>query len=256
MRKWIRLTKNEDGAEMIEAVIIYPMVCFCIFFLLYMGLYILQSMTLTSYAQKIAVLAAREIARPGYISLITSNNDAYANGAVEMNLQDYSQEITNDNNKKNGSALVQIPTSAAGINVHAYRYWTTTIFEPAPLLCKTDGQYKEMLRTMVKDKSFMVTNGDNIVVNISTKNNIVAQYVTVSVEQDLARFPILEALGINTPKISVSARAAATDMDEFVRNTDIAVDVATVVTKKLGIDFGSIKTKVMDAVKKMKMKVE
>ena len=71
---------------MVEAAIIYPIVFLCLFFLIYMGLYILQYMSVSAYAQKVALLASREIAYPGYIDMVDKDRKKYSNAALEADL--------------------------------------------------------------------------------------------------------------------------------------------------------------------------
>ena len=77
------LLKDESAAELIEAAIIYPVVILFLFFLIYIGLYIMQNMTVAAYSEKVAMLAAREVAHPGYLDMFVGGSDVFSNSAVE-----------------------------------------------------------------------------------------------------------------------------------------------------------------------------
>lgn len=238
MKKWIRLIKKEDGAELIEAAIVYPVVFLCVGFLFYVGIYILQYMTVMSYTQKVAVLAAREISRPGYIAMVKKPEDTLGTASVEMQIEDYTKSIT--------TASLSLPTSAKGINARAYRFWS-----PKPI-GDAGSSYAKVLQAMVDNNSIMKSE-KSAKVEIDSSNYVVAQYVDVTVTQKVVDFGMLEAFGIKTPTIKVTAKAAATDIDEFVRNTDLVVDTLDTLAKKLGIDVSKIKDKISEAKKKLGM---
>ncbi|MCQ2417722.1 MAG: hypothetical protein MJ071_07920 [Oscillospiraceae bacterium] len=241
MKKWKRYLRNEKGAELIEAVLIYPVVFLCIGLLLYLGIYILQYMTVSAYAQKMAFLAAREISHPGYIEMITDNEAAYGTAAVEMADVDVTQE-KNDNNELQ-IAWVNIPTQTKKAIDTAYRFW-----KPDPI-SDTKGEYEKILKSLV-DKNSLMKSKDNTKVTITSKNYVVAQYVIVEAEQDLIDFSLLKAFGVETPKVKVQAMASATDIDEFIRNTDLVFDALKVLAKKLGIKADKLKS-VLDKARDM-----
>ena len=93
-----RFWKDERGAaELIEASLLYPIIFICIGLLLYFGLFILQTISVQNYARKTALLAAREVAYPGYINMIT--DEAMKSSAVELQLNDYDKSIMDESNK-------------------------------------------------------------------------------------------------------------------------------------------------------------
>lgn len=242
MRKLLRLLKKEDGAELIETVIIYPIVFLCIGFLLYLGVYILQYVTVGSYAQKVAVLAARELSHPGYISMVTDPEKSYATGSVEMDLEDYSEKNAADK-------YINLEADPKKVHARAYRFWSRNP------IGKAGSEYAAVLTALVDNKSILKSES-SAEVEITSSNYIVAQYVDVTVKQKLVNFGILEAFGVDTPVIEVSAKAAATDVDEFVRNTDLVVDTLDSLAKKLGIDISKIKEKIDAAKEKLGMKYD
>ena len=232
MKKITSFFRKEDGAaQMIEAAIIYPIVFLCITFLIYIGLYILQYMSVSAYAQKVALLASREIAYPGYINLVSG--DPYADASVEANL---------DNSNGSFDGLINLSFDPSTVKARAYRYWKSN-----PL----DGYeqpFKNILAKMIRENSIIGAKNEVDIV-IKSENYFVVQYVTVSVSQQLMDFPVLEFFGIESPTVKATVQASANDTDEFVRNTDFAVDALNVIANKLGINVDGIKQKVQEAKK-------
>lgn len=248
MKKRFRFLCREDGAELVEAAFIYPLVLLVISGLIYTGLFILQYMTVGAYAQKAALLAAREVAYPGYISLIDADN--VSNSAIEIALDDYSKSVSSDENKANGQ-IINFPTAAYDVHARAYRYW-----KKDPLECGALEDYQaksileNILSAMVNQNAILVGKVDADI-TITCRNVIVAQYVTVDVEQDLVNNQLLRALGVKNPSVHVSAVASANDTDEFIRNTDLVCDALEMIAKKLNIDVDSIRDKVSAAKQKL-----
>lgn len=227
--------RKEDGAaELIEAVIIYPVVFLCIAFMLYVGLYILQNITLQTYARKTAMLAAREIVCPGYIDMFAKEEyKAYSDASVEgvENLVEY----------------ININKDPRNTDIRPYRY----MFSSDPISGHTDG-LETILKNMVENNSIIGAKKD-VSVEVKSKNYFVVQYVDVSVEQELFDFPVLEYFGIENPKISAKVEASANDTDEFIRNVDFVADTLEYFAKKLGIDVKGIRDKIEEVKKKFKL---
>lgn len=238
MKKLWNLMKREDGAsQMIEAVIIYPVVFMCLFFLIYVGLFILQSVTVSTYAQKIAMLASREISYPGYLAMVT-NKDVYSDASVEGSDQLLgSLKLNNNPHKGNGQT---------------YRYWALNLGADEDGFAKTSMMpdetykaYETILLDMIVDNSLMSAKSrDSIKVDIKTKNNFIVQYVKVEVSQPLMGFPVLDYFGIETPTVKASAQTTVGDTDELVRNVDFVTDALAAFANKIGLDVAGMKQKV------------
>lgn len=222
---------DETGAaQIIEAAIIYPVVFMILFYLIYMGLYILQCVTVESYAQKIALMAAREVAHPGYIDEIDKD-------AIDASV-DYS-----------GNNDISLPDDPREIGVSsAYRY-----FAPKNLISKEKQDYlKNQLRNLIKTSSIIGNSDGDIKVDITFKNYVVVQQVEVKATQKLASFPVLEFFGMNDDlTVSSTAVASVNDSDEFIRNVDFIDDIIETIGKKLGIDIDNIRTKIQNVKEKM-----
>lgn len=221
---------DETGAaQIIEAAIIYPVVFMILFYLIYMGLYILQCVTVESYAQKIALMAAREVAHPGYIDEIDSN-------AIDASVDYSGNEIHLSNDPK-----------SIGVS-SAYRY-----FAPKNLISKEKQDYlKNQLENLIKTSSIIGNSDGDIKVTINFKNYVVVQQVEVTATQKLASFPVLKFFGMNDGlTVSSTAVASVNDSDEFIRNVDFINDIIETIGKKLGIDINNIKDKIQNVKDKM-----
>lgn len=241
MKKQIRFLRCENGAELIEAALIYPLVLLVISGLIYFGLFVLQYTTVSAYAQKIALIAAREVAYPGYVGLISQ--DKLEGSAIEVQLDDYSQAASSD--------VIHINTSVKDVNTRAYRYWS-----PDPLDTASFNDYQpkstltEMMTNMVEHNSIMVGK-QSAEVDIQCENLLITQYVTVEVDQQLMNNQLLTALGYQNPTISVRAMATVNDTDEFIRNTDFVCDALEMLAQKLNIDVKSLRDKVTEFKEKL-----
>lgn len=230
--------QNESGeATMIEALIIYPSVFLVIFFIIYIGLYILQSMTVGAYAQKVAVLVSREVSTPGYHSLIDENH--YSTATIELN-------SGLDNINIDVSQMAKEMTLFTVV----YRYWQ--IGNDKILTQENKEYYSNILVSMLNNNSIIPpANDSGLEVKISCKNNVISQLVTIEVEQELMSFDFLSIFGIDSPKVKASAVATVSDTDELIRNTDFAVDAMDALASKLGIDTSNLKDTVNNALKKL-----
>lgn len=257
MKRKNHFLRREDGAELIEAALIYPFVLLILGALLYMGVFILQYVTVAAYAQKVALLAAREVALPGYIKMISQ--DTVETSAVEIALDDYSQKLTSDANSVNGP-IIKIPLKAKMANARAYRYLRSDPLEPTLIernMPDDENKYKakdtltEIMDRLINENSIMLGRQD-AEITITGDNVIVAQYVTVDIRQDLMNNQLMTALGVENPYVHVTAMASANDTDEFIRNTDFVCDALQMIAKKLNIDT----KKVYDKFEQVKEKLQ
>lgn len=227
--------KSERGdAEVIEAAILYPVTFMVIFLLIYIGLYILQMMTVSAYAQKVALLAAREVASPGYSTLLESSR--YSTSVAEA---DFSLEKDTENKGKY-TGKIHLDNKASSAKTRAYRYWGDNA------LNQDDAKYyKKVLEDLVKYNS-IISGGEGKSINaeISCRNYFISQFIDVKVTQQLMRFPVLEYFGIQNPTVVGTATATVSDTDELVRNVDFATDAIDALARHFGIDINTVRDKV------------
>lgn len=226
------LSDEKGAAQLIEAAILYPVVFMILFFLIYVGLYMLQAITLESFAQKTAIIAAKEIARPGYINEI---------GANSMN-----------------DAAVELNSSVSLSSGYKFDFWTLYrycdfISKDKKMLINDDN--RSTLSSCVKNMAnqFSIIGAkDDVSVEIKPENYFFSQSVTVNVTQSVLEFPVLSFFGIDaSQKITASACASVSDTDEFIRNADFIYDCVNFLCKKLGVDLNSITSTISSALDKI-----
>lgn len=223
---WGFIKSENAAAEMVEAAIIYPIVFLFLFLMIYIGLFIMQTMTVGAYAEKIAMLAAREVAHPGYVDMFSSGGEkAFGSGSAEADAI-------------YGVPIIELETNANNIDPRPYRYWY------APLSDDDKAVYKNILLKMVKNNSILCAG--NVTAKVDCKNYIVTQYIEVEVKQELTSFAVLDFFGIDNPSVKASARATVSDTDEFVRNINFASDAIEAIAEKCGVDISKLKNKIKD----------
>ena len=127
----------------------------------------------------------------------------------------------------------------------AYRYW-----KKDPINGYSSGYENSLLNIIGSASILNSKNKDSVKVTIEGKNYFITQYINVKVEQEVINVPILEFFGIDTPTVSASAVSSVNDVDEFVRNSDFAIDTVGAIAKKLGIDPKNIKAKISGIISK------
>jgi len=243
------LRKSESGAvEMVEAVIIYPFVFLALGVIIYLGIYMIQYATVQTYAEKIALYGAREIASPGYLEMITSANRQAVLGSAAV-------EADMDVTEEDGLAVIDSGTmkinfDPGNVDVRPYRYWSfDTKNEEAsgPFSKSSMTILNGLLKNMVSNNSILCSN--DVETNIECENYFLVQFVNVTVSQKIKGMEMLSFFGIDTPKVEVSCKCPVNDVDEFVRNTDFAFDTIEALAEKLGIDVDKLKDKIEDVKK-------
>ncbi len=251
MKKWKKKLRDERGAALVlESAILYPIVFMCIFFLIYMGLYVLQQSALDAYAQKIAILGAREVAYPGYLQL--SSEDIYGNGAVEADLGELT--TTDEGDKKLHSVSVFCTFDTGDVKTDAYRYWRLTkkTDKRGPMSVNAQQKLVDILEGedgLVAKYGFF--GGKNVKATVECQNYVISQTVTVTITQDLMDLGVLGFFGIEAPQAKAVAKATVGDSDELIRNTDFVLQVVDSLAAKLGINVDSMKSSVTKALQKV-----
>ncbi len=185
-RKRVGMLRSESGAaQFVEAAFIYPVVFMCLGFLIYVGLYVLQYTSAAAYAQKVGILAAREIAYPGYINLCS--DATYSTAATEA---DVSDEAAASDDIFHGTVNINFNPDAA--QTRAYRYWTANPLEGY----ETD--FRNILLAMVNNHSIIGTK-NTATADIYADNYFVVQYVTVKLTQQHLDFKLRDYFGIESP---------------------------------------------------------
>lgn len=231
MRAILEKIKNENGeAEFIEMTLIFPLVIIILMFLIYIGAYIYDSVTIYNNSQMIAVAVSREVQIPGYEKF-------YSNGGITTKA---------DFNWNDGYyPAPDIINSIMSIH-KPYRYWTQNMVEDV-----TVTSMEKALKNMISNKSFLVST--DVTCDIKVKNNYLSQNVEVNVKRKVNVPKFFEYIGLKSSwGINITAVAVVSDSSEFVRNTDMVFDLANYLLKEIKIGGKSVDEQIVNFKQKFK----
>lgn len=215
--------RNEKGAVMVEAVIIFPIVLFTVFFLIYLGLFKLQEIAILYQVQRAAHQGAMVVASPGYREL-----GDYTGKTIDFTTAPEEVDAYYQAYHKNLLVLYrEIFGSGAWVTEGELQTFLETLGQDTMILAGVSG----LDETMTIQRGMFST---------KVKAEVVFHFPTPGV---LKYFGFGEEL-----QFKQGAESTAVNPAGFVRNIDLAGDVFVVVTKKLGIQDDL--SKVMEGIKK------
>lgn len=196
--QWIKKKlKDETGAsQIVEMTIIFPIVIFVMGALIYLGCYVVQGVSMYTYAQRMAVYAAREISYPGYEKLGNMTQ------AVDF-----------------------VAIQEASVNTIFAQSWKPYRFlSQGNNMIGNKNDLESNLRSLVSSTAFIKSGAPECSINV--KNNIFNQKVTVTISKGITVPSFMVAIGVpeDSMKIHVGAVAVTLNATEFVRNTDFVFD--------------------------------
>ena len=200
-----RFFRSEKGAvSVIEAALVYPVVIFTVVTLIYMGMYIYDVSLLNDRARTAAVTAAKTVTFTGYDEL----GDVY-------------------------SSLELDPKAPAPDRAHVDKYYS----ESSPYRYFVNGKADDKFAAKVCDyASGGMFRGSGVTCTVDVKRKLFDREVVVTVEKNVTLPGILRLSGVKTGrKMTATASAVTSDPAEFVRNTDLVMEAATVIGNKTGI---------------------
>lgn len=199
---------------LVEATFIFPIVFFCMFFLIYIGMYILQSVLIYTQTQKVASIVSKSMAVTGYekVGKHTADN-------VNFDFKD-NKYFTQD-------SVNTIYDEKAKL----YRY-----FYPDPIAGNSDIESINSSLTSLID-NLSIISGGGVTCDINAKNYFINQTVSVTIKREGAIPEVFSYIGMDgvSSDITVTATAASCDGAEFVRNTDMVYDFVTFLSDRLHI---------------------
>lgn len=228
----IKKIKNECGSvQVVEMTLIFPLVIILLGFLIYAACYIMQGVMMYNDAQRIAMVASRQAAIPGYSSLYNSSNGLTSKADFDWGM---------------GVSINKTTVDTVMSEKRPYRYFMLNNFIPADEVDSLESN----LERLVESGSFLASSSVNC--TITPINYFVCQLIEVNVVKEIDLPPIMEYIGLQSGlNIDVTVRATVTDPAEFVRNTDMVFDLATFLSEKINIGGESVAVKI----KKFKAKV-
>lgn len=215
--------KEEKGALMVEASIVFPIVLLTVFTLIYLGLFKLQEMAMLYQVQRVAHQGAHVLANPGYQELgeYTEKQIDFSSNPADVSAY---YKATHEN-------LLVLYRELAG-----YGAWTS------------ERELQEFM-DKVAESTLILAGGSYAENTVTIDRGLFATQITAEVT---FRFPtpgVMQYFGYpDSLAFKQSATAVAMDPASFVRIVDLAGDAITVVSEKLGIQ-GDLE-KIMNGIRK------
>lgn len=201
-----KLINEERASTIIEYTIVLPIVFFSIALLILMGYIECQKSVMEAAVYRGAIKASKMIADPHYAEITEGYNSKSDPDITSYNLK----KANYSDNKPYRYMLGNLDGMVSGVKDEVASYI---------------GTFK-----LFNDNSS--TGDSGVQIDVKTKNLFVYQTVTVSAAQSF-RIPV--AFGIYHPelmKLQAQAVVAVSDAPEFIRNSDLVVDVARQTVEK------------------------
>lgn len=230
MKRLRGILADDSGAvQVIEASLIFPIVFLVVGFLIYLGSYTLQRISMYNHAQKIAVITSRELSFPGYEVL----------GAEKSSNADFNWTEGTKPSKANIESIMN--------QRRPYRY----LISEKP----RSEEMQKALTDMVNRVSYI--SKSDVSCKVSSKKKIMNTYIVVEVTKPVKMPVVMELLGIkDVLDINVKATAIVTDTSEFIRNVDTAYDLTNEIFERFGFNdkIESCMSKINGALEKLGVK--
>lgn len=205
-----RLVKEEKAAIVLEYSIVLPLTFLVLFGVMLIGFILHQQACVESAAKRGAIYAARIISDPQYAISTAQTN---ANNTTDI--LDHG-----DISVYNFSKLDSI---------QPYRYFSSE-------MALTAGKVKAEVKRIVDSTSTGLRDYDEDNISYNQENKLFFQKVTVEVKDVYDLPDLLTMFGLpDTYDIDSQAIMVVNDPDDFIRNTDYAVDLMLDVYNKTGL---------------------
>lgn len=190
--------KDNQGAIVVEAVYVIPIVVIVIYVLIYMALMQIQKQIIYNETQKISQKLVKNISFPGYEHLALLSEE-------DLNNCDYNKIFSIHN---------------------PYRH----LFNHN----KIYGSYADLLKTKINNTKIIMIDLDKPQINIVNRG--LSKQLNLSINYYYKMPCFVKILGINNlAKGNVVIRSCAIDSSEFIRNVDISFDLIDFLLQRLGL---------------------
>lgn len=221
--------KNEKGAVMVEAVFIFPMVLFTVFFLIYFSLFKLQETAFMYQVQRVAHQGALLLASPGYQEL----------GEYQTKSIDFTETLSTETAPSVVNAYYQSYHNGIGV---IYR----EIFGYSSFIGKDDVQG---FMDKIKEDTLILAGFSVFDSKVEIKRGLLSTHIDSTVEFGLPTPGVLRYFGFEGDlKFKQGASANAISPSSVVRTVDLAGDIAEKLFEKFGI--ADDVNKIMDGIRK------
>lgn len=216
--------RKEQGAIMVEAAIYMPLVLCTVMALLYLAVFNMQEYMLMYQVEKIASVAAREEAYPGYEEFNMGGSNAVDFSWGEQEIP--SQEKVSAYYEAHHGDIRALYREIGGVlsAVGAVHH---------------DGQsYGSRFAGAVRQSS-LIALGSISVPEVNIDNGFFGTGITVTITHATPVPGVLKYLGYQgSTTVRAAAYSYSVNPSEFVRNVDLAADLTSYIMEKLGISGG------------------
>lgn len=215
-----KLLKNEDGLAIVEATILLPVCMLIVIALYYASIFLCQRANLQANLQTALI----------YYKNVES--DTYVEAKEQMQFQ-------------NGDGTVGAVGSSYGSTskLFPYRFFGMKFRE---------GNFKSLFQSICGHMFF--DTGDNVSLSVKSTNYVVYKKITATAAQTVQ--PAISLAMVGGPDemtICATGESIITDADDFIRNTDFAVDLIS--NTALGAKIGDLADTVVGYYNKFKEKL-
>lgn len=203
--------KEERGAVMVEAVLVFPIVLFTVFLMIYLGLFKLQELAFMYQVQRVAHQGAMVVASPGYETLgnYWGKNVDFTSGTNDV--KGYCEAF-----HKDLKVLYRELTGCGG--------WT-------------NDDELQSFDDRIKRDNMVLAGISTFVDTVEIDRGFLSHTITAEVSFGLPTPGVMRYLGFGPHlRFRQGAYCVALNPSTVVRVTDLASDLLVVVGKKLNID--------------------
>ena len=196
MHRFLNKLKDESANSLVECVIILPIILIIIFAIIMTMFIIHDRSTIEAAARRGAIYASHCVSDPNYATITKSTGDLdVAEGAA-------------------------FSFTRIGKSIDAYRYITGG--DSVQSVVSTE------VTNIVNKTRIPWRPSEKVTVSCDQKNYFIYQDIEVTVSSNYSLPAFFAAFGLETNyKYSATAKIAANDPDEFIRNADLVVDLFT-----------------------------
>lgn len=201
---WSEISMGQRGAVMVEAVFVFPIVLFILMLIIYLGNIYYQKARVNELVNRYAIEGAQAVADPFMDKIKTA--------------MDEGKSLSTD-------------CRSGTLNLQPYRYVTGTL--GLGYIKKLEGDMSDEIKAKLEDNSSTLFDSVKVK-NITTDNEKICKYkpgflsssFVVQVNYEIT-YPFYWFGGNSVSVVKCSARSecAVNDMDEFIRNIDMVVDL-------------------------------
>lgn len=204
--------KSEKGVVMVEAAIYFPIVICVVVTMLYYGLFILQESAMNYEVQRMTAYASKDAGNPGYsVFPVASGNDVEFQYSGDQPSKDQVKAYYN-----------------------AYHNRISALYRGiAGVICGEEYDYEDLFGRMVNNGLLF-----RFTVNpkIEVEKSLFGTSIIASVDYSVPMPGVARYLGLQDKlTIRSASYCHAVNPSDFIRNTDLAVDLVEFAAEKLGL---------------------